>query len=107
MPRLFDGKSENSAVRVWVPGCSTGEEAYSIAMLLREYADGLKHPLQMQVFATDIDESAIATARAGRYPSALLRGMAPERLARFFVEGHDGSFTVTKELAGIMHLLVP
>jgi two-component system CheB/CheR fusion protein len=95
---LFDGTAPNAAVRVWIPGCSTGEEAYSIAILLREYSDGLQNPPPMQVFATDIDEAAVATARAGRYPSTLLKGLAPVRLARFFVEGQDGSFTVTKEL---------
>ena len=60
-------------VRVWVPGCATGEEAYSLAILLREYLDMLPAPPKVQVFATDIDEAAIATARAGRYPAALLR----------------------------------
>jgi two-component system CheB/CheR fusion protein len=98
LPRLFAVKAEDAVLRVWVPGCSTGEEAYSLAMLLREYADGLQHPIPMQVFATDIDDDAIATARAGRYPSTLLRKMDAVRLARFFTEGQDGSFTVAKDL---------
>ena len=99
IPRVFERIDRDAAIRVWVPGCATGEEAYSIAMLLREYADGLDGTVpKMQVFATDIDEPAIATARAGRYPSTLLQGLAPARLARFFVHGIDGSYTVAKEV---------
>ena len=101
IPRLFENTANDGAVRVWIPGCSTGEEAYSIAILLREYSDQLKNPPPMQVFATDIDDAGIATARAGRYPSTLLRGLAAERLTRFFVAGPDGSFTVTKDLREI------
>jgi two-component system CheB/CheR fusion protein len=97
IPRLFEGTDSNSMIRVWVPGCATGEEAYSLAMLLREHADGLDGDApRMQVFATDINEPAIATARAGRYPSMLLRGFSPGRLSRFFVHGVDGSYTVAK-----------
>ncbi|HEY1783882.1 MAG TPA: CheR family methyltransferase [Roseiarcus sp.] len=98
IPGLFNGADNNRTIRVWVPGCATGEEAYSLAMLLREYADGLDSAPKIQVFATDIDEPAIATARAGRYPSTLLRGLSPERLSRFFVHGVDGSFMVAKQV---------
>ncbi len=102
IPRLFHGKNGESVIRVWVPGCATGEEAYSLAMLLREYADELTGtPPRIQVFATDIDEPAIATARAGRYPSTLLTGLTPHRLARFFTEGLDGIFTVAKDIREI------
>jgi two-component system CheB/CheR fusion protein len=69
MPQLFAGKNGTDTIRVWVPGCATGEEAYSRGMLLREHADALDGAAPtVQVFATDIDEPAIATARAGRYP---------------------------------------
>jgi two-component system CheB/CheR fusion protein len=101
IPRLFENTANDGAVRVWIPGCSTGEEAYSIAILLREYSERLNNPPPVQVFATDIDDAAISTARAGRYPSTLLRGLAAERLTRFFVEGHDGGFTVAKDLREI------
>lgn len=102
LPSLFAGKTRDSTMRAWVPGCATGEEAYSLAMLLRECADALGEAApQLQVFATDIDEPAIATARAGRYPSALLEGMTPARLARFFVAGGDGSHTVARPLREI------
>ena len=99
LPSLFHNKAADTTIRVWVAGCATGEEAYSLAMLLREHADRLDGAApHIQVFATDIDEAAIATARAGRYPSVLLQGMSAERLARFFVEGTDGSYTVAKGL---------
>lgn len=71
IPRLFHGKGPEDAVRVWVAGCSTGEEAYSIAMLLREHAAKSKHAPRLQVFASDIDEGALETARIGRYPATI------------------------------------
>ena len=102
MPLLFENKVAEDTIRVWVPGCATGEEAYSLAMLLREHADGIGRPApRMQVFATDIDEPAIAVARAGRYPAALLQGMSPERLARFFLQGSDATYTVAREVREI------
>jgi two-component system CheB/CheR fusion protein len=67
MPQLFAGKHADGSVRVWVPGCATGEEAYSLAILLREQMDRLQAPPKVQIFATDIDEPAVATARLGRY----------------------------------------
>ena len=97
VPRLFEGKSAGDHVRVWVPGCATGEEAYSLAILLREHMDALSSPPKVQVFATDIDESAIGTARAGRYPATLLAGLSEERRSRFFTR-QENSFLVTKEL---------
>lgn len=99
LPRLFEGRDANATVRVWVPGCATGEEAYSLAILLREHADGFGDASpKIQVFATDIDEPAIATARIGRYPSTLLQGISPERLSRFFIEGVQGSYIIGKEV---------
>jgi two-component system, chemotaxis family, CheB/CheR fusion protein len=67
-----------------VPGCSTGEEAYSLAILLAERQEALKQSFKVQVFATDIDSRAIATARAGIYPASIAADLTPERLARFF-----------------------
>ena len=97
LPRLFEGKAAGDEIRVWVPGCATGEEAYSLAMLLREQMDGLAEKPKVQVFATDIDDFAISTARAGRYPATLLDGLSPERRSRFFTR-QDSSYVVTKEL---------
>jgi two-component system CheB/CheR fusion protein len=97
IPRLFSGKQADGAVRVWVPGCATGEEAYSLAMLLREHMDQLTGVPKVQVFATDIDEAAITTARLGRYPETLLKGLSPKRFERFF-RASQGSFVVAKEV---------
>ncbi len=91
IPRLFEEKPAGSVVRIWSTGCSTGEEAYSIAILLQERIDLLKRNHTVQLFATDIDSRAIATARAGLYPASIAADLSPERLARFFVAEVDGS----------------
>jgi two-component system CheB/CheR fusion protein len=80
-----------------VPGCATGEEVFSIAMLIREYMDGLSALPRVQIFATDIDEQALAVARTGRYPDALLDSVSAERRRRFFTPD-GGSFVVTKDV---------
>jgi two-component system CheB/CheR fusion protein len=97
IPRLFEGRMADATVRVWVPGCATGEEAYSLAMLLREHMDTLPACPKVQVFATDIDDAAIDTARLGRYPTALLEGMSAPRLRRFFIASQAG-YHVAKEI---------
>ena len=84
VPKLFAGKPAGAPVRVWSTGCSTGEEAYSIAILLYERMEALKQNYTVQVFATDIDSQAIAKARAGLYPASIAANITPERLARFF-----------------------
>ncbi len=89
IPRLFEGRNASDSVRIWAPGCATGEEVYSIAILLREYMTTLRAPPRVTIFATDIDEPSLAVARAGRYPELLLEGVSPERRARFFSsDGH-------------------
>src|SRR3977135_2371132 len=90
IPRLFAGKQADGTVRLWVPGCATGEEAYSIAILLRADMDQLTGPPKVQIFATDIDDAAISTARLGFYPETLLKGLSPERRARFFSHEQRG-----------------
>ncbi len=95
VPRLFEGRGAADAVRVWVPGCSTGEEVYSIAILLREHMEKTTGSPRVTVFATDIDERALSVARAARYPSALMKGVSPERRERFFTN-HSSSFVVAK-----------
>lgn len=91
IPKLFEDKPAGSAVRVWCAGCSTGEEAYSIAILLQERMAALKQNFAIQVFATDIDSRAIATARTGVYPANIAADISAERLARFFNAESDGS----------------
>ena len=90
IPELFAGKPPGSTIRVWSPGCSTGEEAYSIAILLQERMETMKNNYKVQVFATDLDSQAIATARTGLYPASIGADLTPERLARFFVSEADG-----------------
>jgi len=82
---LVEGKAEGEAVRVWVAGCASGEEAYSIAILLRELLDTVHREVKVQIYGTDLDEDAIAVARAGVYPLAVAEDTAPERLRGFFV----------------------
>ncbi|HVN80095.1 MAG TPA: chemotaxis protein CheB, partial [Terriglobia bacterium] len=89
IPRLLASKSPGRPVRVWVPACSTGEEAYSFAILLQEHADYLKQDFEIQIFATDIDAEAIEKARTGVYPDSIAADVSSERLGRFFA--HDGS----------------
>ena len=84
IPKLFEGKSADSLVRVWSAGCSTGEEAYSIAILLQEYLESSKQKFVTQVFATDIDPHAINFARSGIYPASIAADIPPKYLERFF-----------------------
>lgn len=86
IPALFQNRSVVSGIRVWVPGCSTGEEAYSIAMLICEYKEAQNLETPAQVFATDIDASAIGTARLGIYPADIASDVLPQRLRRFFTK---------------------
>jgi two-component system CheB/CheR fusion protein len=96
-PALFDGKGPADTVRVWVVGCATGEEVYSIAMVLTEHAETLVQPPRLQLFATDIDEHGYAWARAGLYSAAAVASVSPERLTRFFVKEAHG-YRVAKSL---------
>jgi two-component system CheB/CheR fusion protein len=97
IPKIFEDKEAGQQVRIWVLGCATGEEAYSIGILLREYISRLDAPPQVQIFATDIDGRALATARVGRYRLNIEDDMSPERLARWFVREGD-TYCVVKEL---------
>jgi len=97
IPKLFEGKGAADTIRIWVPGCATGEEVYSIAILVREHLDTLHAVPKVQIFATDIDEAALAVARAGRYPHVLLDNVEPERVERFFLRD-EASRTVIREI---------
>ncbi|MBR0789113.1 PAS domain-containing protein [Bradyrhizobium manausense] len=97
IPKIFENKNTGQQVRVWVLGCATGEEAYSIGILLREHMATLDSAPQVQIFATDIDGRALATARVGRYRTNIEQDMTPERLARWFVREGD-TYCVVKEL---------
>ena len=97
LPELFRDKGPNDCMRAWVPACASGEEAYSIAMLLAEEARKMDAPPAIQVFATDLDEDAIAMARTGMYPFTISTDVSEERLRRFFVMDHRG-YRVRQEL---------
>jgi two-component system, chemotaxis family, CheB/CheR fusion protein len=97
IPQLFAGKNPDDEVRVWVAGCASGEEAYSIAMLLCEHCKRLKNPPKVQIFATDVDDEAIADSRDGLYPLTIEADVSPERLREFFAKDH-GRYRVRKEI---------
>ncbi len=97
IPDLFVGKTQSDTVRVWVPACATGEEAYSIAILLSEHARTLDAPPLLQIFATDLHEDVLMEARNGLYPGAIATDVSAERLRRFFVKEHNG-YRVRREL---------
>jgi two-component system CheB/CheR fusion protein len=89
IPELFSNLGEGAAPRVWVPACATGEEAYSISMLLSEYVAETERPETFQVFASDIDEPAISIARSGTYPGSIVADVPLARLRRFFSKEGD------------------
>ena len=99
IPMLLKNRMPDNTLRIWVPGCSTGEEAYSMAIILREMLDEVKSKAgyKVQIFATDIDKDAIDKARHGIYPGNITADVSPERLRRFFVK-EDGSYRVGKEI---------
>jgi two-component system, chemotaxis family, CheB/CheR fusion protein len=97
IPAVFDGKGPDAVVRVWIAACATGEEAYSVAMLLLEHARKMDAPPSIQLFACDLDAQAIQIARAGFYPLTIAADVSEERLRRFFVKEHRG-YRVRREL---------
>ena len=100
IPRLLAARGAADTIRVWVPGCSTGEEVYSLAILLLEHLRDMKARPSVQCFATDIDDAAIGVARAASYPAAMLRDFGLERLDRYFT-GDGTTYTLTKEVREI------
>ncbi len=96
-PRIFQGRNEHQTIRVWVAGCATGEEAYSIAIALQEYLNekGLAFPVQ--IFASDISLAAIEKARTGRYLDNIEADLSPERLNRYFTK-IEGGYQINKNL---------
>src|ERR1039458_5503625 len=101
-PKLFEGREPDNPIRVWVAGCSTGEEAYSIAITLLEYLwshtrNISQAAMSIQIFATDISETALDSARAGMYTEAAVAEIFAERLKRFFVR-QEGGYQVNKSV---------
>ena len=97
LPRLFERESSDDPIRIWVIGCSTGEEPYSLAILLQEYMVEQKRLLPVVIFATDVNDSAIERARKAFYPKSIEADVSTERLQRFFIE-QDGGYCVSKAI---------
>ncbi len=103
IPKLFVGKHAGAPIRVWVCGCATGEEAYSIAILLQEHLESLRHSYKIQVFATDIDPESIEQARTGVFPASIAADLSPDRLARFFTQdGEGGPYRIQKVIRDLL-----
>jgi len=97
VPDMVRGQAPNHPLRIWIAGCSTGEETYSLAMLFREQITAAQRDVKLQVFASDVDPDAVATAREGFYPATIEAEVSPERLARFFSK-EDHGYRVVPEL---------
>ncbi len=103
---LIQAKAADAPLRVWVPGCATGEEPYSIAMLMLEHLTTAQNPSRLQIFATDVDEHALEFARRGIYPEGISVDVSPERLARFFTRAEESTWQVGKPLRETMTFAV-
>ncbi|WP_216635777.1 chemotaxis protein CheB [Magnetospirillum moscoviense] len=103
IPEILARRSDGAAVRAWVPGCSTGEEAYSLAILFREAMERSKSAdrVKVLIYASDLDHEAVILARKGCYSGAIAATMSPERLAQFFVED-DGKYHVCKKIRNMV-----
>src|SRR5262249_20843432 len=96
-PEIARERPDDAPIRIWVPGCATGEEAYSVGISLMEFLGDHSNGRRVQIFATDVSESAIDHARVGHYPVSISADVSPERLKRFFVKA-DGGYRVNKSL---------
>lgn len=99
-PALMKGRTPKTPLRIWVPGCSSGEEVYSIAIALLEYLGDKASNQPVQVFATDISEAVIEKARAGQYIENISADVSPERLRRFFVKT-DAHYQISKSIRDV------
>ena len=97
LPILIEQTEPEEELRFWVAGCSTGEEAYSLAILVREALEYVDKPLTVKIFATDIDRTALEKASAGIYPQSIVNQIAPERLHKYFIP-KDGNYQVIRQL---------
>ena len=97
LPKIFRNKPPGEPLRVWVAGCSTGEEVYSIAITVLEYLRDQPRPVPIQIFATDVSDTALEKARAGIYSESAMAGISRERMRQFFVRA-DGGYQITKSV---------
>ena len=96
-PKLLERRGPEGAVRVWVAGCSTGQEVYSMGMAYQEFCDQRSRAPELQIFGTDLNEALLERARQGLYPASLAEQVSPERLRRFFAE-EEGGYRISKGL---------
>jgi two-component system, chemotaxis family, CheB/CheR fusion protein len=99
-PALVENRAAGDPIRIWVPGCATGQEAYSIAICLMEFLDEAGESVPFEIFATDISETAVARARAGIYKDSEVAHVSPQRLARFFARSERG-YQITKNIRDV------
>ena len=99
-PALVKNRAPGDPIRIWAPGCATGEEPYSIAMCLMEFLDDAKVSFPIEIFATDLSTTAIERARAGMYANTTLAHVSPQRLKRFFTRGERG-YQIAKEIRDV------
>jgi two-component system CheB/CheR fusion protein len=96
-PALFENRAPSDPVRIWVPGCASGEEVYSIAIVLQEFLDDHPMATRIHIFGTDLSDAAIETARSGIYADNIVDEVSSERLRRFFVK-LDEHYQISKRI---------
>ncbi len=97
LPRLLENRGPNDPIRIWLPGCSTGEEAYSLAVIVTEFFDGRQEPPGIQIFATDVSDRVLGIARKGIFDQSVESNVSKERLRRFFAKIEHG-YQVNKQI---------
>lgn len=102
LPSLLSTKAGGDVIRVWVPGCSSGEEAYSLAIALVEVMTQMNRRFSVQIFGTDIDEDAIEKARSGLFPASIEADVSTERLTRFFELQESGQYRIHKSIRDML-----
>lgn len=103
---LFQAKNNDAPLRVWVPGCATGEEPYAVAMLLLEQQAATQNACRLQIFATDLDEQSLEVARRGIYPADISADVTPERLARYFTRVDESTWQISNQVREIVTFAV-
>jgi two-component system CheB/CheR fusion protein len=98
LPRIVAGKKDGDSIRIWVPGCASGEEPYSIAICLLEQLEASHRDVKVQIFGTDVDDEGLQQAQRGIYPARIAADVSPERLRRFFVRIDDARYQVSRRL---------
>lgn len=100
-PELISQKKQGEALKAWVVGCATGEEAYSLAILLREHLEKINKSIEVKIFASDIDQKALAVASKGIYPESISENISPERLSNYFYK-EEGFYRIKEEIRSML-----